>query len=67
VFSTWEDKYRDNIEWLKGGYTFPVYREIEEKALKGILPIQKKYGLNIDFVGPEDPGGGPRDQPQKAL
>jgi sarcosine oxidase, subunit beta len=53
VFSTWEDKYGDNIEWLKGGYTFPVYREIEEKALRGILPIQKKYGLNIDFVGPE--------------
>jgi sarcosine oxidase subunit beta len=30
-----------------------VYREAEEKALKGILPIQKKYGLNIDFVSPE--------------
>jgi sarcosine oxidase subunit beta len=53
IFSTWEEKYGDNIEWLKGGYTFPVYREVEEKALKGILPIQKKYGLNIDFVGPE--------------
>ena len=53
VFSTWERRYGDNIEWLKGGYTFPVYRETEEKALKGILPIQKKYGLNIDFVSPE--------------
>jgi sarcosine oxidase subunit beta len=53
IFSTWEDKYGDNVEWLKGGYTFPVYREAEERALKGILPIQKKYGLNIDFVGPE--------------
>ncbi len=50
VFSTWEKKYGDNIEWLKGGYLFPVYREKEEKALKGILPIQKKYGLNIDFI-----------------
>ncbi|NNG07573.1 MAG: FAD-binding oxidoreductase [Desulfobacteraceae bacterium] len=53
IFSTWEERYGDNIEWLRGGYTFPVYREIEEKALKGILPIQKEYGLNIDFVGPE--------------
>jgi len=53
IFSTWEERYGDDIEWLKGGYTFPVYREAEEKALKGILPIQKKYGLNIDFVGPE--------------
>jgi sarcosine oxidase subunit beta len=53
IFSTWREKYGDNIEWLKGGYTFPVYREKEEKALKSILPIQKEYGLNIDFVGPE--------------
>lgn len=53
IFSTWEETYGDNIEWLKGGYTFPVYRETEEKALKSILPIQKEHGLNIDFVGQE--------------
>ena len=53
VFSSWQTKHGDNIEWLKGGYTFPVYRESEEKALKSILPIQKKYGLKIDFVTPE--------------
>jgi sarcosine oxidase subunit beta len=53
VFSTWETRHGDNIEWLKGGYTFPVYRESEEKALKSILPIQRKYGLNIDFVSPD--------------
>jgi sarcosine oxidase subunit beta len=52
VFSTWETRHGDNIEWLKGGYTFPAYRENEEKALKGILPIQREYGLNIDFVSP---------------
>jgi sarcosine oxidase subunit beta len=53
VFSTWEDKHGDDIEWMRGGYTFPVYRESEEKALKKILPIQKEFGLNIDFTGPE--------------
>lgn len=53
VFAGWEERYGDNIEWLKGGYTFPVYRESEEKALKSILPIQKRFGLNVDFVGPE--------------
>jgi sarcosine oxidase subunit beta len=53
VFSTWQERHGDNIEWLKGGYTFPVYREAEEKALKSILPIQRNYGLNIDFVSPE--------------
>ncbi|MEJ2725836.1 MAG: FAD-binding oxidoreductase [Deltaproteobacteria bacterium] len=53
LFSTWEKTYGDNVEWLKGGYTFPVYREKEAGALKSILPIQKQYGLKIDFVSPE--------------
>lgn len=53
VVSTWKERRGDDIEWLKGGYLFPVYRETEEKALKGILPIQKQYGLNIEFEGPE--------------
>jgi sarcosine oxidase subunit beta len=53
VFSTWQERHGDNIEWLKGGYTFPVYRDGEEKALKSILPIQRKYGLTIDFVNPQ--------------
>lgn len=52
IFSGWEKKHGDDIEWLKGGYCFPVYRENDEKALRSILPIQKEFGLNIDFVGP---------------
>jgi sarcosine oxidase subunit beta len=54
IFSTWEEKYGEDIEWLKGGYLFPVYREAEEMALKSILPIQKEFGLRIDFVGPAE-------------
>lgn len=53
IFSTWQTLYGDDIEWLQGGYLFPVYREIEETALKSILPIQKKHGLEIEFVGPD--------------
>ncbi|MCU0799926.1 MAG: FAD-binding oxidoreductase [Candidatus Thermoplasmatota archaeon] len=53
VFSGWERERGDDIEWLKGGYTFPAYREQEEVALRSILPVQKRFGLNIDFVSPE--------------
>jgi sarcosine oxidase subunit beta len=42
-----------NIGWKKGGYCFPVFRNKEEEILKSILPIQKKYGLNIDWVDSE--------------
>ncbi|HJO93386.1 MAG TPA: FAD-binding oxidoreductase [Victivallales bacterium] len=50
IFSNWKEKHNENIGWKKGGYCFPVFREEEEKLLKNILPIQKQYGLNIDWV-----------------
>ncbi len=53
IFSTWKNRYGDDIEWLQGGYTFPVYRDEEEKLLKSFLPIQHRFDLNIDFVTPE--------------
>lgn len=50
IFSNWKEKTGTDIGWKKGGYCFPVYREKEENILKSILSIQKKYGLDIDWV-----------------
>ena len=50
IFSTWKERYGEDIEWLKGGYLFPVYREHEERSLKRLLPLQRQFGLNIDFI-----------------
>ena len=54
IFSTWQERYGDDIEWVKGGYCFVAYREREEKILKDLLAIQKPYGLNIDWLGRDD-------------
>jgi sarcosine oxidase subunit beta len=51
IFSTWQERHGDKIEWHKGGYSFVAYREEEEKSLKGLLPFQKAHGLNIDWLG----------------
>jgi sarcosine oxidase subunit beta len=53
IFSTWEERYGFDIGWKEGGYCFPVYTEAIAKVLQGILPIQKKFGLEIDWVGPD--------------
>ena len=53
IFSTWQDRFGDNIEWLKGGYVFPVYGKKDAQLLKGLLPVQKEFGLNIDFIEPQ--------------
>jgi sarcosine oxidase subunit beta len=50
VFSTWEERFGQKIEWRQGGYVFVAYRGEEERTLKELLVIQKRYGLNIDWL-----------------
>jgi sarcosine oxidase subunit beta len=49
IFSRWKEIYGDDIGWEQGGYSFIAYRPEEEKTLKDLLIIQKKYGLNINW------------------
>ena len=53
IFSTWQEHHGDDIEWLQGGYTFPVYREQDEETLKGLFEVQHAHGLEIDWIGPD--------------
>jgi sarcosine oxidase subunit beta len=53
VFSTWEERYGDDIEWHRGGYSFVAYREREERALKDLLDIQHDFGLDIRWLDQE--------------
>ncbi len=54
VFSSWKEKYGDDIGWKQGGYSFVAYRETEENTLKDLLVIQKKLGLEIDWYDSQD-------------
>jgi sarcosine oxidase subunit beta len=54
VFSTWQDRYGDDIHFQRGGYCFPVYEESDEETLKELLTLQHRFGLEIDWVGPEE-------------
>jgi sarcosine oxidase subunit beta len=50
IFSTWQERYGDNIEWTRGGYCFVAYAEREEKILKDLLVTQKAFGLDIHWL-----------------
>jgi len=50
IFSSWEDKYGDDIWWAQGGYTFLAYKKEHENLLKDTVKLQRSYGLNIDYV-----------------
>jgi len=54
IFSTWHDKYGEDLGWVKGGYLFPVYTENDEAMLRDMLRIQRKFGLNINWISAEE-------------
>jgi len=54
IFSTWKEIYGDDIQWKSNGYSFPAYTKEDETTLKGLMKIQKSYGLNIDWLLPEE-------------
>lgn len=53
IFSTWEERYGDDLEWQANGYCFVAYRPQEEQTLKKLLTLQKPYGLKIDWYDKE--------------
>ena len=56
IFSSWRQEHGDDIGWKRGGYCFPAFRDREEEILRGLLPVQKAQGLEIDWVGPDEIG-----------
>jgi sarcosine oxidase subunit beta len=54
IFSTFKERFGDDIEWDECGYSFVAYTEREEKTLKDLLVIQKNYGLQNDWLDKSD-------------
>ena len=53
VFAHWKDTTGIDIGWKRGGYCFPAFDESTESTLEKLLPIQKAFHLNIDWLDPE--------------
>lgn len=53
LMKNFEDEHKIDIDWISGGYLFPVYEEVMENKLKKLLLVQKKFNLNIDWIDKE--------------
>ena len=49
-----EPEFGQDVDYVEGGYLFPAYDDKTAQGLQSLLPIQKSYGLNIDWIGPEE-------------
>jgi len=54
IFSTWKEKYGDDIGWISNGYSFPAYNEKDENMLKSLMEVQKSFNLNIKWLSREE-------------
>ena len=50
LVSKLEEEHGLDVEWRSGGYLFVAYDADKEKAFKDLLIIQKKAGLDIDWI-----------------
>ncbi len=50
IFSTWKELHGHDLEWQANGYAFVAYREREEQALRDLLRVQQRHGLNIRWL-----------------
>jgi len=53
IFSQWKETTGTDIGWKKGGYCFPAFDEKVEATVKGLLPVQKRFRLRIDWLDAE--------------
>ena len=54
ILKNMEKDHGFEIDWLEGGYLYPIYEETKETALKELLVKQKNYGLDIDWISPDE-------------
>jgi len=54
LIKNFEEEHKIDVDWISGGYLFPVYEEVLENKLKKLLLIQKKFNLNIDWIDKEN-------------
>ncbi len=49
-----QPEFGQDVDYVEGGYLFPAYDPKIAASLKNLLPIQKNFGLNIDWIEPEE-------------
>lgn len=45
-----EPEFGFDVDWVQGGYMFPVYDHETEQKLRDLLEYQKHFQLNIDWI-----------------
>jgi sarcosine oxidase, subunit beta len=50
IVKKFESEHGIDVDWIDGGYLYPVYEEEIGNKLKQLLEVQKNLNLNIDWI-----------------
>jgi sarcosine oxidase subunit beta len=54
MFRGLSDELGEDVEWHSGGYLFLAFDEKRKRAFLDAIAIQKRYGLEVRFVSPDE-------------
>jgi len=54
IFSSWKERYGEDICWINNGYSFPAYTDNDEALLKKLMKVQQDFALTIQWLTPEE-------------
>jgi sarcosine oxidase subunit beta len=54
MFATMHEELEQDVEWYQGGYLFLAFDPGRVQAFRDAIAIQRRYGLKVDFITPDD-------------
>jgi sarcosine oxidase subunit beta len=54
IISRMKSEHGLDVDWIAGGYLYPVYDDKNETVFKKLIEFQKSVGLHIDWIGPSE-------------
>uniref|UniRef100_A0A7C6A7R2 FAD-binding oxidoreductase n=1 Tax=candidate division WOR-3 bacterium TaxID=2052148 RepID=A0A7C6A7R2_UNCW3 len=54
IFANLAYEFGKSVEWYPGGYLFLAHSEEKKKAYLAAIAMQRKYGLLVEFISPEE-------------
>ncbi|HRS51189.1 MAG TPA: FAD-binding oxidoreductase [Candidatus Marinimicrobia bacterium] len=53
IISQFKTEFATEVDWINGGYLYPIYDEKNEAEFKNLIQFQKSMGLKVDWINPD--------------
>ena len=54
IISRFLTEFGSEVDWIAGGYLYPIYDDKNEVEFKKLIQFQKSMGLKVDWINPDE-------------